>query len=336
MDIFNVKNWSDSIIKSKKRAAIPIMTHPGIELIGKTVSEAVTDGNVHFESIKVLNEKYQAAACTTIMDLTVEAEAFGATVVIPEDEIPTVIGRLLSNNEDVENLQIPNLSAARLPTYLLANKLAASHIKDKPVFGGMIGPFSLAGRLYDMSELMIACYCEPETAKLLLSKCTDFLTKYCAEIKKQGVQGVIIAEPAAGLLSNDGCNEFSSIYIKQIIDTVQDDNFMIILHNCGNTGHCTQAMVETSAMGYHFGNKIDMISALSNCPPETIVMGNLDPVTLFKSGDAEEIRSQTLALLEKTAAFPNFILSSGCDIPPYVPHENIEAFYEALAEYNLK
>ena len=36
--------WIDQILNSKKKIAIPIMTHPGIEAIGKTVKEAVTNG----------------------------------------------------------------------------------------------------------------------------------------------------------------------------------------------------------------------------------------------------------------------------------------------------
>lgn len=328
-----MKAWMKGIISDTKRAAIPIMTHPGIELINAKVSEAVSDGKVHFEAIRALDEKYPSAACVTIMDLTVEAEAFGAKVLIPEDEIPTVTDRLLSTYEDVANLQAPQLRTGRLPAYILANKLAADNL-DKPVLGGVIGPFSLAGRLYDMSEMMIACYCEPDTAKLLLDKCTSFLINYCKEIKKQGVQGIVIAEPAAGLLSGKGCCEFSSVYIKQIVDEIQDNEFIVVLHNCGNTGHCTQAMVETGAMALHFGNKINMIDAVKGCPSDILVMGNLDPVTLFKSATSEEIKNATKNLLSDTADFPNFVLSSGCDIPPYTPHENIEAFYEALSEFN--
>jgi len=333
MKNINIKLWAQSIIEKRDTVAIPIMTHPGIELIEAKVSEAVSNGKVHFEAIEALDKKYPAEACTTIMDLTVEAEAFGATVLIPEDEIPTVTGRLLSTSEDVINLLIPDLSAGRLPQYIAANRLAANHI-DKPVFGGCIGPFSLAGRLYDMSELMIACYCEPETATLLLSKCTDFLKEYCKDIKKQGVQGIVIAEPAAGLLSNDGCSEFSSVYVKEIIDEVQDDTFMVILHNCGNTGHCTKAMVETGAMAYHFGNKINMVDAVKECPADCLAIGNLDPVTLFKSSSPKEMKAATRELLHATADYPNFVLSSGCDVPPHTSHKNIEAFYEALAEFN--
>lgn len=332
--MYNMNMWIENILKDKKRIAIPIMTHPGIELIGKTVYEAVTNGRVHYEAVNALNERFPAAASTIIMDLTVEAEAFGASIEYSENEIPTITGRLVTDTESIELLEIPDLTKGRIPQYLLANRLAAESIKDKPVFGGMIGPFSLAGRLYDMSEFMMACYCEPETAILLLQKCTVFLKDYCCALKKQGIQGVIIAEPAAGLLSNEGCSEFSSRYIKEIVDTIQDESFMVILHNCGNTGHCTTAMIETGAKSYHFGNKVDMLQVLKECPEDTVVMGNLDPVTLFQAGTPEDVKKAVLLLLQKAAGYPNFVISTGCDVPPHVPHCNIEAFYAALDEYN--
>lgn len=54
MSRINMKNWISQVIQSKERMAIPIMTHPGIELTGKSVYEAVTNGKVHFEAIKAL------------------------------------------------------------------------------------------------------------------------------------------------------------------------------------------------------------------------------------------------------------------------------------------
>lgn len=310
------------------------MTHPGIEMCGYTVRQAVTDGAVHAESIIRLNDKYPSAATTVIMDLTVEAEAFGADVVFEDHNIPNVVGRLVSDLDSVSALEVPGLDAARVPEYLKANRITAEAIKDKPVYAGCIGPFSLAGRLFDLSELMMAMYVEPQTVTLLLDKCTEFLLKYVTAIKETGVAGVFMAEPAAGLISNDDCSQFSSVYVKKIVDAVQDDTFKLILHNCGNTGHCTEAMVETGAAGLHFGNKTDMVEALKACPSDRLVMGNLDPVLVMKMGFPSAVKQATTELLEKTADFPNFILSTGCDTPPGVPVRNIEAFYQALEEYN--
>lgn len=329
----NMTEWKQSILKSNQRIAIPILTHTGIEMSGKRVVDAVTDGRTHYEAIRLLSENYPASACTVIMDLTVEAEAFGAQIVFPDDEVPSVVGRLVSDRESIERLAVPTLNSARVPQYLLANSLAAQSL-DKPVFAGCIGPFSLAGRLFDMSEIMMAMYIDPEGTCLLLDKCTSFITAYCEELKRQGANGVVMAEPAAGLLSNDACKEFSSVYIKKIVEKVQDDEFIVVLHNCGNAGHCTEAMLYTGADAYHFGNRIDMLLALKDCPPESLVMGNLDPVSLFKMASPDEVYSQTLRLLENTAGYSNFVLSSGCDIPPHTPIENIDSFYRALRDYN--
>jgi len=209
--IVDMKSWITDVINNPKRIAIPILTHPGIEMIGKTIKEAVTDGNVHAKAIIALNERFPAAASTVIMDLTVEAEAFGCDVAFSDNEVPDVKHRIVSNFEEVQKLDVPSLSAGRVPQYLLANKLVAEAITDKPTFGGCIGPYSLAGRLFEMTEFMMAIYTDPDSAHLLLEKCTQFILEYCRAIKSAGASGVIIAEPAAGLLSNDECQQCSSI-----------------------------------------------------------------------------------------------------------------------------
>ena len=330
----DMKKWITDVINNPKRIAIPIMTHPGIEMIGKTVLDAATNGKVHAEAIKALNEHYPSAASTVIMDLTVEAEAFGCSINFSRDEVPTVSHRLVSSFEEVQQLPVPSLSAGRVPEYLLANQLTANAITGKPVLGGCIGPYSLAGRLFDMTEIMIAIYTEPDTINLLLEKCTRFLTEYGCALKAAGVNGIIIAEPAAGLLSDDDCRQYSSLYVKQIVDTLQDDNFSVILHNCGNNGHCTSAMLYVGAHGYHFGNAMNMLNALENCPSDVLVMGNLDPVGVFKMSTSEQVKQSTKNLLEQTSVYKNFVLSSGCDVPPHTSLENVEAFYEALEKFN--
>ena len=310
------------------------MTHPGIELIGRTVLEAVTDGNIHADAICALNDRFPAAAVTAIMDLTVEAEAFGAEVVFSENEIPNVVGRLVCDYDSVAALEVPGLDKGRVGQYLLANRLTAQRIKDKPIYGGCIGPFSLAGRLFDLSELMMAIYIEPDTVTLLLEKCTEFITSYVKAMKGTGISGVILAEPAAGLVSNDDCNAYSTAYVRKIVEAVQDENFTVILHNCGNTGHCTDAMVNSGAGALHFGNRADMVEALKACPAGIPVMGNIDPVGILGQASAQTVREETLKLLNATSEWDNFVLSTGCDVPPHIPFENIAAFYGALEEYN--
>ena len=185
-----------------------------------------------------------------------------------------------------------------------------------------------------MSEIMMAIYVEPELAKMLLSKCAQFIHTYVQALKETGVDGVIMAEPAAGLLSNDDATLYSTHYIAPIVEAVQDDDFLFVLHNCGNTGHCTRSMVDSGARALHFGNQCNMVEALKQTPEGVIAMGNLDPVGIFKSATPEQVYAATTDLLSATAAYDNFVISSGCDVPPGVSRENIEAFYRAVRNFN--
>ena len=330
-----MKQWVADVIRQKEVTAIPVMTHPGIEQNGHTVREAVSNGRVHAEAVVALARKYPCAAACTIMDLTAEAEAFGAEIAFSDEAVPAVVGHVLSKVEDIYDLQVPLLSAGRIPQYLKANLLAAREIHDRPLFSGCIGPFSLAGRLYDMSEMMVLIYENPEAAHQLLTTCTDFIGKYCLALKQTGAHGVVMAEPAAGLLSNEDCRTFSSQYVRRIVERVQDDNFIVILHNCGNTGQCTEAMVSTGAAAYHFGNKCRMEEVIREVPSTALAMGNIDPVSVFKDGTPELMRQTVIDLLDRIKAYPNFVLSSGCDTPPHTSLAQIDAFFEALKQWNI-
>lgn len=329
-----MSKWIENIFANNKRVAVPVLTHPGIEALGYKVVDAVTDGKKHYEAIKYLADHYPSYATTTIMDLTVEAEAFGCKINFSDDEVPNVIGRLVCDADSVNELKVPDLTAGRVPEYLKAARLAVENITDRPVLAGCIGPFSLAGRLYDMSEIMVAIYIEPDVIMQLLEKCTEFIMKYCAELKRMGVAGVFMAEPAAGLLSDEDCMTYSTEYVRRIVDALQDDKFTVILHNCGNTGQCTRAMINSGASALHFGNAVDMLQALEECPDNILVMGNIDPVGIMRQADKEVVKDVTLKLLQGAKGHSNFVLSTGCDVPPRTSLENIDAFFDALNEYN--
>jgi uroporphyrinogen decarboxylase len=62
-------------------------------------------------------------------------------------------------------------------------------------------------------------------------------------------------------------------------------------------------------------------------------MGNVDPAGVLRMGTPEKVREETLSVMEKCCEHPNFVISSGCDIPPMTPWENLDAFFAAVKEY---
>ncbi|MDP4187460.1 MAG: uroporphyrinogen decarboxylase family protein [Bacteroidota bacterium] len=121
----------------------------------------------------------------------------------------------VSPQQILENALVPAMD--KVPEYIISNKETVENTTNKPILAGVIGPFSPAGRLFDMLEIMVACYMEPEAIACLLGKCTAFIKNYFIELKRIDCSGVVIAEPAAGLLSDEAGQYFSSQYVKQIV-----------------------------------------------------------------------------------------------------------------------
>jgi len=329
----NMKSWFEDLLAANKKKPMPILSFPSASLLGVTVGELITDSGLQAKGLKLIADRCETLASVSLMDLSVEAEAFGAAIKIDGNEVPTVYGTLIASVEDADKLAIPTVGAGRTGIYIESAEKAKKLIGDRPVFAGIIGPFSLAGRLIDMTEIMVNCYEEPEMVHTILEKVTEFLIRYSLAYKEAGVDGILIAEPAAGLLSPALFEEFTLRYAQKIINRVQTDEFTFIYHNCGNTIPLIELIKQIGAFGYHFGNFIDIEKMLSIAPNEMIIFGNVDPVSQFRNGTPESVYAATTETLVKCGSRPNFIISSGCDIPPVSPWANIEAFFKAAEDY---
>jgi len=330
----NMTAWLRSQRDATVKRSMPVLSFPSISLLGISVEELISNPDRQARGMKAVADRCpDMLAAVSMMDLSVEAEAFGSTIRVSGDEVPTVVGRIIETPEDAQALKVPSVDAGRTGRYVQAIAQAAALITDRPVFAGVIGPFSLAGRLMDMTEIMINCYENPEMVEATIGKTAAFLEAYIKEYKKIGANGVVMAEPAAGLLSPDLAEAFSTKFIKRIAAEVKDDNFAFIYHNCGNTIPLLGSILTIQADAYHFGNMIDIGKVLEAVPPDTLVMGNIDPVSVLRNGTPETARAAVLDLLGRCAKHPNWIISSGCDIPPLTPWANIDAYFSAIREF---
>jgi uroporphyrinogen decarboxylase len=321
-------------LASLRRQAMPIATYPGMALTGATVQQVVSDSRIQVEVQAALHQRYQTPYVLTAMDLSAEAEAFGCEIFQPENEIPSVTGRLVTSRGQADNLAVPGPGDRRTRVYLEAAR-RLRRLADHPlVLGGCIGPFSLASRLVGVKEAMEFTVLDPALLHAVLEKCTRFLAAYVRAFKDAGASGVIMAEPAAGLLSPRSMSVFSSAYVRQIGATVDDGRFALILHNCAAKVVHLLAILETGLSTFHFGAPMDLLSALGKVPAEVVLCGNLDPAAVFCQAPPAEVAARVTALLTTTAAFPNFVISSGCDVPPDSALASLDAFYGAVKAFN--
>lgn len=327
--------WVEDILTGKeKKRPLPILTFPAIQKMGVDVPELLDNVDLQVEALSIIHDNFDMQALLGFMDLSVEAEAFGSTIIRNPGEVPTVVGAIIDEDTDVDALPVPDVHEGRTGKYIQSMKLVCEKYDDKPIIAGCIGPFSLAGRLMDVNEIMLMCYEDPDLTHAVLEKVTAFIIEYCNAFKEAGTDGVLMAEPLAGLLSPELFGEFSNDYVKRIIDAVQDESFIVGYHNCGpNAIILAEQIADNDAKLYHFGNAIQMSAVLPKMPKTSLVAGNIDPTMMFMYGTPGTMYGTTMSEMLECGVFANFLISSGCDIPPTTPWENIDAFFYAVHDY---
>ena len=316
----DMKQWVADTIAAPVKKPMPVLSFPAVQLMGITVRDLISSSEHQAQGMQLVAQRVDSAAAVSLMDLSVEAECFGSEIRVSDDEVPTVIGSIVTDEDEADALAVPEVGAGRTGLYIEAISKAAQAIT--------------AGRLLDVSEAMVLCYEEPDMVHAVMEKTTAFLIDYCKAYKAAGANGVVMAEPLTGMLSPNLAEEFSHPYVERIVDAVQDDSFAVIYHNCGNNVVLmADAIFGLGAMGYHFGNAIRLADMLPHAPADRLVMGNVDPAGQLRNGTPDSIRAATLQVMEDCSRWPNFVPSTGCDVPPMSSWENIDAFFSAVAEF---
>ena len=112
-----------------RKDGMPIASFPGGQITGATVRHMVTEATAQAEAVLALHERFRTGVMLTCMDLSLEAEAFGAEVQFGDDEVPTVVGQRIRDLTEIHLLPIPPVGAARTG---MALRVVGELVRRKP------------------------------------------------------------------------------------------------------------------------------------------------------------------------------------------------------------
>ena len=95
----NMKQWVQEVLDAPVKRAMPVLSFPAIQLMDITVRDLISSSDLQSKGMKMVADRVPAAAAVSLMDLSVEAECFGSQIRFSDDEVPTVVGALVSSAE---------------------------------------------------------------------------------------------------------------------------------------------------------------------------------------------------------------------------------------------
>lgn len=107
-------------------------------------------------------------------------------------------------------------------------------------------------------------------------------------------------------------------------------------HICGDQNLNLPALVDTCPWPHpsilSFGHEVDLELAAKHFPQD-IIYGNVEPAVI-QMGTAQQVYELTKSAIEKGKKMPGgFILSAGCELPPFAPSANVFAMTKAVNDF---
>lgn len=321
-----------------QRLVAPLMGFPGVTPAGTSIKVAQQNHGTHFEVVKALAERFRPDLIFPLMDLSVEANALGRYTVFPQHDSATVPKAPFSMDE-LESLRAVDIACdCRVNSYVETVRRMRAGLPGETLVGAYVaGPYSLAALVMGADEAAMATVAAMDDLAALTEFTAATVGTYARLLIEAGAQVVCVLEPSAMMLGPDQFLTFSATHVRRLADECRAAGVSSIYHTCGNTMHVFEAMAGAGVDGLsldasHTG--VDLKTVAERVPESVAVIGNICPATTMLSGSPADVQREVRALLDRMEPHPNFILSTGCDLPQETPLENIAAFMEAGRAYS--
>jgi [methyl-Co(III) methanol-specific corrinoid protein]:coenzyme M methyltransferase len=216
---------------------------------------------------------------------------------------------------------------------LEAIRKVKARIGDRAAVGSwVLGPFTLAGQIVDLNDLLKNSYKKPAMINDLLSQLADVLAQIIGLYKEAGADYVTVREMGAtsDVLSPRMFEGLILPHLKRVFAAIPSPK---VLHICGDTNQIVELMAQAGADAISVDQKNDLAASRATLRvPDALIFGNIDPYNLLVTGTPEAIEAGIRKIIANgpSAVWP------GCDIWPEIPPDNFRALMKTMHDYGAK
>lgn len=300
------------------------------KLSGYTYKEYCTDYRKLVESDLKATQMFGMDILSVVSDPMREVELFGGETVLPEDDVPYEKTPFIAEYTDLSKLKVnPIESAPRALDRVRAVELFKKEAGDEyPICGWVEGPVAEASDLRGINKLMEDLLLEPEFVCDIMEICVQNGLEFAKAQVDVGADVIGVGDAAASLIGPKIYKDIAFEYQKRLLKGIKDMGVATKLHICGNTTELVELIPARYVDIFDIDWMVDYKKTVKRIGDKTSVNGNFDPVSVLLQGDAQLVESETRRCVMDGDNFS--MVSAGCEVPKFTPHENMKAVSETL------
>jgi uroporphyrinogen decarboxylase len=314
---------------------VPLLGAFSAQLVNVSPSRALRDPVLQTRAQLAAFAALEPDAIFPFMDLTVEPEALGAAVHWREATGPEVV-RPLGPEDLLASLTALPVTAGRLPLVEETVAGLTAGLENRCAVGAYIpGPWTLVASTLGLGAAARLVRRDPEMVARLAAQATRFGLAQVDRLVACGARLVMILEPCAagGILSPEDFAALALPGLQQLAGHCRAARAEPVVHICGDASPLLPLLARFSQVGLSLDHPVDLRGA-SGCLASTVtIWGNVDPVGVLMQGDVATVRLTVEHLLGMMAPRKGFVLTSGCEVPPATPMDNLRAMVAAARHH---
>ncbi len=218
--------------------------------------------------------------------------------------------------------------------------------EDYAILAGYAAIYYAYWRMRGMDQALIDIALEPELAKAIIFKITDFSYTYFTEILEISADRITMIHIADDFGTQEGLmispemfREFFAPSMTRLIDLVHSYGVKVFFHSCGSVIDIIPDLIEA---------RIDVLDPLQPQAKGMIPRelkrrfgdklcfhGSMDVQGTLPYGTVEDVKREVKDRIEALGPGGGFILAPCHNIQPDTPVENVIAMYETALEFGI-
>lgn len=322
----------------------PILSGVTRKLVGASYPDWSKDADICAKALLQSQIDYDLDCIVTLIDLSVECDAWGQELIYPENEAahPDYSRCVIATEDDYDKIKkVDYRTSKRMMMHIdVCKKLVEAAKGEFPIIAFVFGPLGTLSMLRNQQEMYMDCIDEPEAVHQAAWEINETLKDYSKAIMATGVQGIMFDTlfASGSIMSKEMWDELEGELVEDLANTTREAGGMVFIHNCGGDIYFDAQIKRMHPDGISFlyppDDCEDFIECKEKYGDQTTLIGCVAPTTAALGTD-EAWKAECKRNIDEMAAGGGFILATGCEYPANAGFEHAQQMVDIAKHYGV-
>ena len=322
----------------------PILAGVNRRLVGADYPTWSTDAAVCAAGYLKTAEMFDIDCLVTLIDLSVECDAWGQKIVYPENEAahPDFDELLIRDIDDYARIgKVDYRNSRRMNMHLdVIRRLAAEKKGELPIVAFVFGPLGTLSMMRSQQELYLDLYDDPEAVKAAVWRVAETLADYAGALCDAGADAIMwdTLFASGSIMSKAMWDEMEGGPMEMLAGVVRSRGCMNMIHNCGQRIYFDAQIrrIRPAAISFLYppDDCVDFAECKEKYGRDVTLIGCVTPADAVLGTD-EQWDGQCRSQIDAMAAGGGFILATGCEYPANAGLERAQRMIDIAKTYGV-